>query len=275
MLNYLKLCHASIMDQGINVEHIVIDGGSKDGTVDWLKTQKDIIWISEKDNGMYDAINKGLKLATGDIIAYLNCDEQYLPGTLNKIQKFFYQYPDIDIVFGSALIVDNRGYLLSYRKAYKLRYSYIRSSFLYNLSCTMFFRRKLIDEGNFFDYNLRDVGDADFVLKALKNGYNFSIINDYLSVFIWTGKNMSLGENAKKERDILEIRYGKFNSFVKLLLNILRYIEKFISGAYFQKWPLNYSIYVNEDKTRKDFTVDYATFKWPKKRRLFYELENL
>ena len=254
------------MDQGVDVEHIVIDGGSTDGTVDWLKSQKDIIWMSEKDNGMYDAINKGLKLARGEIIAYLNCDEQYLPGALVRVGRFFAQNPSTDVIFGHALIVDDEGCLLSYRRAYKLRYNYIRSSILYNLSCTMFFKRKLIEEGVSFDSSLRDVADADFVLKAIRNGYKFSIINDYLSVFMWTGRNMSLGENAKKEKSLLELRYGKINPFIKVILNALRYVEKLFSGAYFQKWPLNYSIYVNDEKLRKDFKINHATFMWPKNK---------
>jgi len=79
----LKLCVASVADQeGVEVEHIVQDAGSDDGTLDWLLADRRVKACVEKDEGMYDAINRGLRKATGEIFAYLNCDEQYLPGAL-------------------------------------------------------------------------------------------------------------------------------------------------------------------------------------------------
>lgn len=77
---WLKLCIASVADQGIPVEHIVQDAGSDDGTLDWLPQDARVRAFIEKDQGMYDAINRGFRRATGDIFAWLNCDEQYLPG---------------------------------------------------------------------------------------------------------------------------------------------------------------------------------------------------
>src|SRR5205809_81991 len=80
MLEFLKRCHRSVADQGVHLEHIVMDGGSSDGTAEWLAGSDVSLWQSASDAGMYDAVNKGLQLASGDILAYLNCDEQYLPG---------------------------------------------------------------------------------------------------------------------------------------------------------------------------------------------------
>src|SRR5688572_31350980 len=85
---WLKLCVASVADQGVEHEHIVQDGGSDDGTLDWLRIDPRVQAHVEKDAGMYDAINRGLNRATGDIIAHLNCDEQYLPGALPAVEKF-------------------------------------------------------------------------------------------------------------------------------------------------------------------------------------------
>ena len=83
---WLKLCVASIADQqGVDAEHIVQDAGSDDGTLDWLTHDPRVQAYVEKDKGMYDAINRGLRRACGEILAYLNCDEQYLPGTLKKV----------------------------------------------------------------------------------------------------------------------------------------------------------------------------------------------
>jgi len=267
MLDYLKLCHASIIDQeNVTIEHIVVDAVSNDGTVEWLKEQNgQIKSIIEKDNGMYDAINKGFNMAKGEIIAYLNCDEQYLPGTLAMVRDYFKRNPYIDMVFGHTLITDPNGKLLSYRKAYKLSYNYIITSILYNLSCTMFFRRKIIDSGIKFNTTFKVVGDADFVLKILIEGYKTGYINEYLSVFTWTGNNMSIGKNAIKERKLLINSTPKVIRFISPLINVLRLIEKFLSGAYHQKFPLQYEIYTSNlfDK-RFQFKCKKATFRWPK-----------
>src|SRR5882757_1252682 len=115
--NWLKLCIASVADQQtVDVEHIVQDACSDDGTQEWLAADPRVRAFFEKDAGMYDAINRGLRRAGGDILAYLNCDEQYLPGALARVAEFFAQHPEIDVLFGDALLVDRRGAPLSYRR---------------------------------------------------------------------------------------------------------------------------------------------------------------
>src|SRR6187399_1388121 len=96
--NWLKLCIASVADQqGVEVEHIVQDAGSDDGTLDWLPGDSRVKAFVETDSGMYDAINRGFRRATGDILAYLNCDEQYLPGALATVRDFFEKNPDVEV----------------------------------------------------------------------------------------------------------------------------------------------------------------------------------
>lgn len=86
---YIEQCIRSLMNQQYqNFEHIIIDGGSTDGTVDIIKkyeNQYNMKWISEKDNGMYDAINKGFSMASGDIFSWLNSDDIYFPWTLDEV----------------------------------------------------------------------------------------------------------------------------------------------------------------------------------------------
>jgi hypothetical protein len=77
--DWLKLCIASVADQGVDLEHIVQDSCSDDATQEWLPNDSRVKAFIEKDGGMYDAINRGLRRASGDILAYLNCDEQYVP----------------------------------------------------------------------------------------------------------------------------------------------------------------------------------------------------
>jgi glycosyltransferase involved in cell wall biosynthesis len=105
---YIEQTILSVLNQNYkNIEYIIIDGGSNDGTIDIIKKYEDQLsyWISEKDNGQSHAINKGLKLATGDIVNWLNSDDWLEPNAINKIVNYFEKNEEIDIVFGNCNIV--------------------------------------------------------------------------------------------------------------------------------------------------------------------------
>jgi glycosyltransferase involved in cell wall biosynthesis len=264
MLKYLKCCAASVRDQeGGEFEHIVVDGGSTDGSKEWLKEQSHIQSSSEPDKGMYDAINKGIGRANGKILAYLNCDEQYLPDTLWKVADYFEKNPGVDMIFGDLILIRPDGSLVAFRKGYRPRWFYIITSHLYVLSCTMFFRRKIVDQGLLFSPGLQAVGDMDFVLRVLRHGYRAEHIKGYLAAFTMTGENLSTDEHAIRERKQIQAGAPFYLKMVKGLLNAARLSEKFFSGAYFQEKPLEYAVYVQEkEEQRKHFCVNKASFRW-------------
>jgi glycosyltransferase involved in cell wall biosynthesis len=120
MLGYLQRCCISVADQmGPRCEHIVVDGGSTDGTVEWLANQPRIASLVGRDRGMYDAINRGLTASSGGILSYLSCDEQYLPGALQSVSRYFERHPEIDAVFGDTLVTRPDRSLVCFRKAYQ------------------------------------------------------------------------------------------------------------------------------------------------------------
>ena len=148
---WLKLCIASVADQqGVEVEHIVQDSCSDDGTQDWLPHDKRVRAFIEKDSGMYDAINRGFRRAQGDILAYLNCDEQYLPGALREVGDFFAAHHWVDIVFADNVVTDADGNYICHRKVLKpLKYhSWVCT--LGVLSSAMFFRRSVLEKYGLF-----------------------------------------------------------------------------------------------------------------------------
>ncbi len=109
---YLEQTILSVLDQDHpRIEYIVIDGGSTDASVDVIKKYENRLayWVSEKDNGQADAINKGFAHATGDIIAWLNSDDYYLAGTISSVVKIFDQNPGVTLVYGNMLAVDEHG----------------------------------------------------------------------------------------------------------------------------------------------------------------------
>jgi glycosyltransferase involved in cell wall biosynthesis len=102
----------SVLNQGYpNLEYIIIDGGSTDQTVEIIQRYENQItyWVSEPDRGQTHAINKGLARATGDILAYLNSDDYYLPNTLLKVAEYFAQFPQTDLLHGRCRYVNEQG----------------------------------------------------------------------------------------------------------------------------------------------------------------------
>src|SRR6188472_1896098 len=111
-----------------NLEHIVIDGGSTDGTVDLLKKFPDLRWYSEKDEGHYDAMNKGIRIATGEIVNILNADDCYRPGVLDKVGRAFAENSDWDGLFGDIVYVDGKGDEIYRREEAVFDYDVLRFS---------------------------------------------------------------------------------------------------------------------------------------------------
>ena len=251
-LNFIRLCSASIYDQaGVTYQHIIVDGESNDGTVEWLNLNDHATIFIEQDDGMYDAINKGLKLSKGDYIAILNADEQYLTDTLINVKTYFENNPKVDIVFGNTLIINDQGNLISFRKTIQPRTSFILSSHLYILTCSIFFRRKIFDRGFLFDTKLKAVSDADFIVSLLKHNFKFAHINKYLATFTITGENKSTEPSTLVESREFFNKSPIWIKVFKLPLNLLRLLEKFLNGCYWQKFPLIYEIFTNEYKIQR------------------------
>ncbi|MHC5002795.1 MAG: glycosyltransferase family 2 protein [Planctomycetota bacterium] len=108
---YLRQCIDSVIDQAYpDLQHVVLDGGSTDGTVELLRACGDkVSWRSEPDRGQAAAINEGLRRADGEIVAWLNSDDYYLPGALRRAATCLAEHPEADGIFGRALMVDERG----------------------------------------------------------------------------------------------------------------------------------------------------------------------
>lgn len=261
---WLRRCMASVADQqGVDVEHIVQDNNSGPDVQAVARDFPRASFFSEADRGMYDAVDRGLAKATGDILGYLNCDEQYLPGTLAFVADFFVGRPDVDILFGSVLLVRPDGTLLAYRKAYPLRRAYLATGHLYLLSCAMFWRRSIWDAGLRFDPAMRDAGDHDFVLRALDRGYRSAWTSRYLACFAATGANMSMGENARREGRLVLRRAPVALRVLAPLMTVIRRLEKWFRGGYSQRWPLCYSLYLGDARNgRTEFESGPVSFRW-------------
>jgi glycosyltransferase involved in cell wall biosynthesis len=260
---WLKLCVASVADQGVKAEHIVQDSCSDDGTLDWLLTDPRVKAHAEKDAGMYDAVNRGLRRASGEILSYLNCDEQYLPGTLAAVGAYFERHPKVEMLFGNCVVVGPQGEFICYRKVQKPTKYLIRVYDLPTLTCSTFFRRSILDKHDlFFDTKWRDAGDAEWVLRALDKGVRIGLLGEFLSVFADTGANMSLKPNAQAERRLLAAAAPAWARKLTLAIVWRHRFNRLISGAYRQK-PFDYAIYTADGSNKRVVHhVERPTFLW-------------
>lgn len=198
---WLKLCVASVADQqGVEAEHIVQDSRSDDGTQDWLPRDPRVKAFIEKDDGMYDAVNRGYRRATGDILAYLNCDEQYLPGALKAVHDFLGAHPQIEVALAGSIITDGEGNYVCHRHQMVPHPQGVWFRFPI-LTSSIFIRRKVIHErGIYFDPRWRDLGDFHWMLALMKNKVPMAVCETFTSVFADTGENMNLKPNAVREK---------------------------------------------------------------------------
>lgn len=261
MLPYLKRCAASVADQEVAVEHIVMDGVSTDGTAEWLAASPTIHGRSEKDNGMYHALNKAIGEASADIVGHLNCDEQYLPGTLKKVVAYFRDHPEVDFIAGDFLIVNPEGAFLAYRKAFQPRWPYFFSNYLYTTTCTLFYRRAIFDRLR-FDESYRSIADVIFLYQVIRAGFKGRHVPGYLATFTYSGVNLSLNPVSAKEKK-------KFNATLPGWFRLCRpffflgfFLEKVIQGCYVERPNLRYAIFGPElSKGRMEVRVKSPGFR--------------
>jgi len=261
---WLKLCIGSVADQGAPVEHIVQDAGSDDGTLDWLPHDSRVRAFVEKDQGMYDAINRGFRRSTGEILAWLNCDEQYLPGALNSVAAFFERHPNVDVLFGDVVMVDAQGQYFCHRKVQTpLRY-HTWTCHLSTLSCATFFRRRLLSQYGEFDPHLRDVADGVWMLRLLKGRVAMATLKQFTSVFTRTGANMSAAPNARRERRELFATAPWWARHGTPLLVLHHRLRRLLGGMYRQA-PFSYEIFtLANPEHRTAFHVDRPALGQPR-----------
>jgi glycosyltransferase involved in cell wall biosynthesis len=260
---WLKLCIASVADQaGVKVEHIVQDSCSDDGTQTWLPHDKRVKAFIEKDIGMYDAVNRGFRRATGDILAYLNCDEQYLPGALAAVEKFFEENPRIDVALAGSIITDGDGKYICHRALLVPNVRHIWYRFPV-LTSSVFIRRKVITEGgNFFDTRWRDLGDFHWMLALLESKVRMAVCPGFTSAFTDTGENMNMKPNAireRKETDDMTPLWLRPFKYLWIASHRLRRVR----AGHFKIPATQYEIYTRSNPDRRtEFQVRQPTAVW-------------
>jgi glycosyltransferase involved in cell wall biosynthesis len=167
---YLEETMLSVLDQGYpNLEYIVMDGGSTDGSVDIIRRHRERLayWVSERDGGQCDALNRGFARATGEILAWLNSDDTYEPGAINAVAESLQRDPGTRLVYGEGWYVDDAGVRI---RPCKFVSKEFRGNYLVNrdpiLQQAAFWTQDLWEEVGPLDESLHWVFDWDWFIRA-------------------------------------------------------------------------------------------------------------
>lgn len=207
---FIEKAILSILSQDYKVkELIIVDNQSTDKTNDiLLKYSKQITVLQEKDNGQTEAINKGLKTAKGDILAYLNSDDIYEKNTFKIVDDYFIKHPNVKIVYGVGRFIDEKGKFAGYYKT--------KSPTLENLfkECvisqpTVFMRREIYETIGPLDENLDYTMDYDYWIKVAKK-YKFSFINKPLASTRLHKNSKTSSQSEKVFKEILAVLKNNF-----------------------------------------------------------------
>jgi glycosyltransferase involved in cell wall biosynthesis len=171
-------------------EHLILDGGSTDGTVSLLRGLSDqkrwshLHWISEPDGGQSEALNRGFAQAQGDIIGWLNSDDRYRPGCFDHVVEAFEENPEVDIFYGDYTIIDQQGSFLRVRREIGFnRFILLYHHVLCIPTPSTFFRRRVFEEGNLLQRDLHYAMDYEFFVRLAKDGYRIRHLPKVLADF--------------------------------------------------------------------------------------------
>jgi len=261
----------------LRVHHHVQDARSSDGTPEWLAeyaaqqpatSNYQLTFASETDEGMYDALNRGWEKAPedADIIAHLNCDEQYLPGALQKVADCFSKNRNADVVFADMIVVDGKGDYLCHRRPLPPM-PVISRLFIPGFTCTTFQRRRVFfEKGCRFDTTWKNLGDVIWYRSLINSKCRFQMLNEYTSLFTDTGENLNLMESGREERArYCEMLPGWIKAIypAAFFLKHVRYaVRMFVS-----KTPTSYELYLPERKERVRKLIEHPTCVWKTRKQ--------
>ena len=220
---FLEATIKSIIDQNYSaLEYIIQDGGSTDNSVEIIKRYQSRLkhWQSEKDQGQANAINLGFSQGTGEIMAYINSDDILLPGTLHYVVNYFNQHPDVDVIYGHRILIDENGgeigrWVLPPHNAAVLSWAdYVPQE-------TLFWRRRIWEKtGAALDESFKFAMDWDLLLRFQDAGAHLVRLPRFLGAFrVHQNQKTSsqISDIGMKEMERLRIRcHGRKVTYVEI-----------------------------------------------------------
>lgn len=203
---YLERTILSVLEQKIdNLEYLVMDGGSTDNSVEILKKYEEFLtWKSERDKGQTDAVNKGLRLASGDIIGWLNSDDIYYEDAVKKVLKVFEENPEINVVYGNANHIREDDSVIEPYYTEDFNYERLKE-ICFICQPSVFFRKKLVNKYGPLDESLQYCMDYEYWLR-LGKGEFFFYLDELIAGSRLYEDNKTLGDRKKVHEEILQMQ---------------------------------------------------------------------
>jgi glycosyltransferase involved in cell wall biosynthesis len=237
------------------VEHLVLDGGSTDNTVDHLRSLDDspdwkhLRWQSGRDGGQSDALNRGFLLASGDIIGWLNSDDRYRPHCFEAVMRAFAEHPEVDVFYGDYTFMDEGGTVRKVRREIEFNpFILMYHRVLYIPTTSTFFRRRIFEEGNLLREDLHYAMDYEFFLRLSAAGYRIRRIPQIMADFRFhpQSKTCSMVDKQSAEKRLIMEASSRLTGTIRstrlracafftlqIVAGLLRWSEKLFRGAYF------------------------------------------
>lgn len=216
-----------------NIEYIVIDGGSKDNTVNLISNYKDKLgyFVTEKDNGLYDAMNKGIKASNGDVIGILNSDDLYQDlDVISDVMKYFIDDKNLDVLYGDLVYVKNNDITKVVRNWKSKSY---HNRFFENANVpphpSLFVKKSVYDEAGLFDLDYKIAADYEIMLRIFKK-YNFKskyVQRLIVRMRLGGASNASISSVIKQNKEVLNA-WKKNNLKKPFYLMPLRVFKKLL-----------------------------------------------
>lgn len=222
---------------------------------------------AEKDSGMYDAINKGLARAQGDLCAYLNCDEQYLEGVLPWVADWFTKNPNIDMAFGNIIVTDESGnYICDRTAVIPNSWHILTGGSLSIFSAGTFFRRQVVSKGVLFDPSWRIIGDSIWMLSVMSAKLKKKLMQKKIASFVYSTQNLShIPQAFEESRRLRAMASWPMRLLSPLVVACVRF-QRLLLGGYSIK-PHGYALFTRDNPIcRCKFQVLKPTHRWPSKR---------
>jgi glycosyltransferase involved in cell wall biosynthesis len=224
-----------------NLEYIILDGGSTDNSAEIIKKYENYLfyWASEKDKGQADAIYRGFEMATGEILAYINSDDYYLPGTFQKVAEIFVKREDNHLLIGSCYYADIAGRYVRKHYGFPQNFASILHIGMRFGQPACFWRRDTFFSLGGFDRDMRFCFDADLFLKIMKKyapTYTFRSLSVYRSHP--TTKGSTLKSVLRDESEYLKNKYGYYSTgcatrvMIEQISYALFYFFRFLGRLY-------------------------------------------
>ena len=205
---FLEETILSVLNQDYpNLEYIIIDGGSTDNSVEIIKKYADRLayWVSEPDKGQSDAINKGFRKSSGEILAWINSDDVYYSGVLAKMAQYFVDHPEVDFIFGYHDDIDETGKILRRGTHFPYVAHAFRRGFAQICQPTSFWRRSVWDSCGPLDENRHYLMDLDYFLGVVESDFQVRAVPVRVCAFRYHSHSKAVAGVRESKRAYWEI----------------------------------------------------------------------